>query len=269
VGHVGQAYGVAFTPDGKRFATSSFDGTVQVWETATLKPVFQIDADLSQRNTYRYAVAFDPTGRWLLAPRDAKPLDAPADATTPRPQVVVVYDAATGKEVRTLRGHDDVVWQVAFDRTGGRVITCGQDKLARVWDFTTGDELYQLAGHADWVLTAKVTPDGKTVVTGGRDNVMKIWDADSREVLADCKHPSSVTKVCLTADGSRAITACGDGRVRFWNLTTGQAKLTLVASKKPVWAMDLSRDETRLLTGGEDGELRAWPLDHPARRAGK
>ena len=265
-GHIGEVFGVAASPDGKRFATSSFDGSVQVWDAATTTPLFQVSDAQDLRGTYRYAVAFHPSGRWLLASRNAKPSDGTEDVTTPRPQEVVVYDADTGKQSRTLRGHEDVIWQIAFDATGERLITCGQDNLIRVWDFASGDEQFHMSGHTDWVLTAKFTPDGTKVVSGGRDNVMKVWDVATRRSVEECEHPSSVTKVCLTADGSRAITACGDGQVRFWNLHTGQAKLTLNASKKPLWAMDLSRDETRLLTGGEDGALRVWVFDHPSRR---
>jgi Amidohydrolase family/WD domain, G-beta repeat len=45
-----------------------------------------------------------------------------------------LWEAATGKQVAILRGHDDAVWSAAFSPDGNRVVTASSDKTARLWD---------------------------------------------------------------------------------------------------------------------------------------
>ncbi len=40
----------------------------------------------------------------------------------------------------TLTGHTSTVWDFAFDRTGDRIVSCGDDKNLIVWDVKTTKE---------------------------------------------------------------------------------------------------------------------------------
>ena len=62
-----------------------------------------------------------------------------------------VWDAATGREVTALRGHEDEVNSAVFSPDGARIVTGSGDKTARIWDATTGGELAPLRGHGSWV----------------------------------------------------------------------------------------------------------------------
>src|SRR5262249_57087063 len=45
-----------------------------------------------------------------------------------------VWDAAGGKQIAVLSGHDALVQSAAFSPDGSRVVTASADKTARVWD---------------------------------------------------------------------------------------------------------------------------------------
>ncbi len=49
-----------------------------------------------------------------------------------------VWDAATGKELAVLRGHEDRSTSAQFSPDGERVVTASDDSTARVWDAATG-----------------------------------------------------------------------------------------------------------------------------------
>ncbi len=71
-----------------------------------------------------------------------------------------LWDAATGKELAVLRGHEDGVRSAQFSPDGERVVTASADGTARVWDAATGEELAVLRGHEDAVNSAQFSPDG-------------------------------------------------------------------------------------------------------------
>ena len=58
-----------------------------------------------------------------------------------------MWDAATGKSLATLAGHEDGVTSAQFSPDGTRIVTASDDKTARVWDAATGKSLATLAGH--------------------------------------------------------------------------------------------------------------------------
>jgi WD40 repeat protein len=39
----------------------------------------------------------------------------------------------TGKEVRTLKGHSDVLWSATFSPDGKRLVTASDDGTVRIW----------------------------------------------------------------------------------------------------------------------------------------
>jgi len=54
-------------------------------------------------------------------------------ATTGRDKTVKVWDAASGQQLLTLRGHSDAVEGVVFSPDGKRLATASHDQTAKVW----------------------------------------------------------------------------------------------------------------------------------------
>jgi eukaryotic-like serine/threonine-protein kinase len=115
-GHNGGVKNVAFSPDGKRIATASDDGTVKVWDTTRGTLIHT----LKGHNEVVNGVAFSP---------DSKRIATASDDGTAK-----VWDAATGQETLTLNEHTGAVRGVAFSPDGMRIATASDDGTVKVWD---------------------------------------------------------------------------------------------------------------------------------------
>jgi tetratricopeptide (TPR) repeat protein len=132
-----------------------------------------------------------------------------------------VWDAKTGAEALTLRGHTNWVRPVSsasFSPDGTRIVTASQDGTARVWDAKTGAEALTLQGHTGWVQSASFSPDGTRIVTASGDKTAKVWDAKTgAEALTLQGHRGWVQSASFSPDGTRIVTASGDSTARVWD----------------------------------------------------
>jgi WD40 repeat protein len=152
---------VAFSPDGKRLATGSADGTVQLWDTSTGKEVTRLSAKHSQTVL---SVAFSSDGEML--------------ATASTDHNIKLWDTKTGKNLRTLTGHSNEVLSVAFSPKGKLLASGSSDLTAILWDVDTGKELTTLGGHTSPVRFVAFSPDGWRLVEADYDYgiSVKLWD---------------------------------------------------------------------------------------------
>jgi WD40 repeat protein len=49
-------------------------------------------------------------------------------------QTALIWDAATGNQMKVLREHEDTVNSAAFSPDGMRIVTTSSDKTVRIWD---------------------------------------------------------------------------------------------------------------------------------------
>ena len=163
----------AFSPDGTRIVTASDDKTARIWDAATGKEI----AVLRGQTAAVSSATFSPDGsrivtascgqdRAHLGRRDRQGDRGPATAMTARvlipppsaptarassprhaDKTARIWDAATGKEIAVLRGHDGSCTSAAFSPDGTRIVTASADKTARIWDAATGKEIAVLRGH--------------------------------------------------------------------------------------------------------------------------
>ncbi len=108
-------WGLAFSSDGRRFATAGFSGIVKVRDTATGEELL----DLSGHTGTVVSVAFSPDDRYIAT--------ASGDGTAK------MWNAETGEELLTLTGHTDVVTAVSFSPDGTRLATSSRDETVRVY----------------------------------------------------------------------------------------------------------------------------------------
>ncbi len=170
-----------------------------------------------------------------------------------------LWDAATGKLLRTFEGHDGAVNSVAFSFDTTRLLSASEDRTVRLWDTATGKELARLKGHLDRVRAVVFAPDGKRAMSAGQDRVLRLWDLERAvEVRSFSGHTGPVLCVAFSPDGKAAISGGSDGTLRLWNVETGREKESRDAHRRGVLCVAFAPDGKQIVSGGEDRTVRVW-----------
>jgi WD40 repeat protein len=90
---------------------------------------------------------------------------------------VKAWDAATGQDTLTLKGHTGKVNNVAFTPNGQRLATASDDQTVKVWDTATGQVTLELKGYTGGDFSVAFSPEGQRLVSAGLDGTVKVWDA--------------------------------------------------------------------------------------------
>src|SRR4051794_26238258 len=136
---------VAFSPDGKKVASSGMNTTI--WDVATGKPLHQLDHPPEAMS----ALAFSPRGQ-ILATGSAKGM-------------IRLWDAVTGKELGQLAGHSKYVDQVAFSADEQLLASVSHDDSVRLWRLDTRSELKKF--KVEYGVALAFSRDGRSLAAGG------------------------------------------------------------------------------------------------------
>ena len=245
-GHTDAIQSVAISPDNKMIASASDDGTVKIWqlESDNLVPIREIRDQ----------------GGWVRAVVFLSNLQI---ATAGQDKNIKIIDVTSGKIVKTLSGHTNLVNNLAIAPERDLLASGSYDSTINLWQISTGKLLRSLTGHTDKIWSVAISPDAKLVVSGSRDTTIRIWDMQTGTTLTTLLgHRGGVNCVLITPDGKQVISGGNDKVIRVWDIASGKQLFILSGHEDEIGAIAITNDGKYLFSGSKDvpDSIRLWNL---------
>ena len=285
-GHAEMAISVAFSADGKKFASVGQDNTAIIWDAATREPLLKVKSKTKEL----FGVAFSLEGNTLVTTsrdgvqewevstgRELQPLGAPSSvimALSPNGKTfvfsgdnngkVILADVASKQEMASF----EKCWRPVFSSDGKKLALSCADMATRmtnikIVEVATGKMLQSLKTPAPaWMIA--FSPDCKslaavTLIGNNPDNKVRLWDLlTGQEVMIFSGHGDGVGAVTFSPDGRRLATAGLDKTIKLWDTTTGDDLLTLRGHDQMVTSVAFSPDGQTLASTSVDKTIRLW-----------
>lgn len=251
-GHSKAVNAVAFSPDGLRIVSGSFDNTLRLWDAVNGQ---SIGSPLEAHTDPVLAVAVSHDGKYIIS--------GSLDGT------IRIWDGNNGRVLGpAFKGHSQSVGSLAFKPNGRQFASGSAHNLVKMggellfWDIANSTPYISLPKeHEDGILSLALSQDGKFLITGGADGLIFVRSAiTGNPILPPLRgHSERVYSVSLSFDGRMIASASADGSVRLWDLLSGkQVGKPLTGHKGWVLSVSFSPDGRRIVSGSRDRTLRIW-----------
>jgi WD40 repeat protein len=234
-------FALAFSPDGRLLAVGNAeDFTAAIWDLsswlnagsptgAVLKDPSLILQHYGGSGGFK-GIQFSPDGRWV---------------GTVFQNMAILWDALSGKELRTFTGHTAFVFDISFSPDGSRLATAGWDCSARVWDISTGRELLRLTGHDGGIGGPAYSSDGSRLATFGHDGKVILWDPHNGRKLFELPGRGGVHDLVFSPDGLRLVSTHEDRYGRVWDASLlGRGELRVARNQVNISGVICSPDRS-------------------------
>lgn len=188
----------AFAPDGKTVAAGGEYKMVALWDVKSGKQISKFPSP----NSHPISMAFSPDGRTIATGHAALvQLKGKQSFFDPENSVVCLWDVASRRLRRQLRGHTAPVNAVSFSSDGRLVVSaCGghhhdyswypaQNNSLRVWDRDSGEQLL-VREFSFSIESLALFPDDNSIVVCGGD--LAIGHGDDQPDIVLWSLPESV-----------------------------------------------------------------------------
>jgi WD40 repeat protein len=214
-----------------RIAALLDPGVVQVYDTATMRPVGEPIRTEQPVGTIKFSV------------------DGRTVATGSVDGTVRLWNSSTGAPIGQPMKGAGYVTAIAISSDGHFLAVGCSCSSVQLWDTSTFKPVGTLMNMDSVPRTAAFSPDGRTLAAGADDGTIRLWNVGDQTQLGDplTGHKSSVGSLYFSPDGTRLLSASDNDTIRVWPILRPSAEL--LCAKLP---HNMSREQWQTLVSVVD-----------------
>lgn len=173
-----------------------------------------------------------------------------------------LWDVASGNVSSEPMTHDGLIHDVAFDRSGKRIVSASWDGTAKVWDVASKKLIRELP-HKTAVWAARFNPAGDRLVTSCFDKqqkaVVSVWNVKDWERLHEIPLPNrSARWIDMGRDNRIFAIAAGRNAVR--EIATGNVLMNPGRHSDFLFTIHFNQDASKIVTASMDTTSRVFDV---------
>jgi Flp pilus assembly protein TadD len=196
--------------DGRTALSGGSDGSLRLWELSTGCCLLTFSQPVDVGDSLVGAVDLTGDGQLALAAVGKR---------------ICIWEVPTGKLIRSLQGHQSMVFDARFSPGGRFILSGSRDQTLRLWEVATGHCQRILSGSTDDVRAVAFSSDARFAYSGSFGEVIQWfldWDLEDRLPAGGCDD-SPPQKLSPVARRGTVLTRLAGWLGRFWQGVPGVA----------------------------------------------
>jgi len=253
---------IDFSPDGKTFASSSYDGTITLWDAQTGLLIKQLH---SENIIYIDSITYNSDGKFLAA-GGCSELDPSGFC---KKSEINLWNIITQESIGIEYPPGFlIVADLIFSPDSKFLLSITSSDLV-LWNLETKPITHESFNKPEGIIPNSIafSPDGKSIAIGDSDGKVSLFSVENLKNFIPIGKPflhdegSLITDVSYSPDGETLVSLSNSGNLTFWNVITGQPTENQLKVHLTSSSVNFSPDGRLIASGNTDGTINLWDAE--------
>ena len=260
-GHMSMIRDVIITND-KHIITASDDKTVKVWNSETGKETKKFLGEISTGSNGKvFSIALNPDETYLAVGGFLY--------NKQNRSYIRIYDYQTGKLIKILDAHKNVIDDLSFDQKGKYLVSSSRDTLTNIWEvsnnFTLIDSIeFKKTNSKDLEDIARINSkiihynNSYYIIITGFDNKIIIYDIYNKRVSSQYRLNDNAE--FMDVSNNHIAVSGKENQIYIFNYKL--ERIHTIDSKTAPWGLSYNKSGTMLYTGSIDSSMQSFNVNN-------